>query len=380
MGKGYLEQPCHNRGVMRIPIRPNVRLMEPYSPGKPISEVKRELGLEHVVKLASNENPFGPSPLAMQAVKRAAADMHLYPDGAAYELREAISRKFGLPHAQLLVGNGSDELIHLLGLVLLGSPEDQIVVGDPSFVRYDAAAQLAPCELVKVPLDRCQVHDLSAMRRTVTERTKMVFIANPNNPTGTIVRTPDLESFLRDLPEHVTTILDEAYFEFAEDVPDYPNSVDLVRAGRNVVGLRTFSKAYGLAGIRVGYGFAPAEIVDAVNRAREPFDVNSLAQAAAVAALEDADHVKRTVDNNRKGAASIADAIEAAGGRAYPTYANFVFADLGKPAAPVFEALLRKGVIVRCCDAMGCPTCLRITVGTEEENEIFAEALRSVTA
>jgi histidinol-phosphate aminotransferase len=365
---------------MRIPIRPNVRIMEPYSPGKPISEVKRELGLERVVKLASNENPFGPSPLAVAAVKQAAGEMHLYPDGAAYDLREAISKKFGLPHSQLLVGNGSDELIHLLGLVLLGSPEDRAVVGDPSFVRYDAAAQLAPCELVKVPLDSTQTHDLTAMRKAVTEHTKMVFVANPNNPTGTIVTKRDLDAFIADLPDDVTTILDEAYIEFAADAPEFPDSVEYVREGKNVVGLRTFSKVYGLAGIRMGYGFAPAEIVDAVNRAREPFDVNSLAQAAAIAALGDDEHVRRTVANNRKGIARITEVLQSVGAKAYPTYANFVFADMGKPAASVFDALLRKGVIVRCCDSMGCPNCLRITVGTEEENEIFAEALRSVSA
>jgi histidinol-phosphate aminotransferase len=365
---------------MRIPIRPNVRLMEPYSPGKPISEVKRELGLDRVIKLASNENPFGPSPKAMAAVREAASQMHLYPDGAAYELKRAIAAKFGVSASQLIVGNGSDELIHLLGLVLLGAEKDEMVVGDPSFVRYDAAAQLAPCKLIKVPLDKTYTHDLTAMRKAVTEHTKIVFIANPNNPTGTVVKKPDLDEFLKDLPAQVVTVLDEAYYEFAADLPDFPNSVDYIREGKNVVGLRTFSKIYGLAGIRVGYGFAPEEMVDGINRAREPFDVNSLAQVAAIAALDDDEHLRRTVENNRKGVKRIADAIEAAGGKAYPTYANFVFADLGKPAAPVFHALLGKGVIVRCCDSMGQPSCLRITIGTEEENEIFAEAYRSVSA
>jgi histidinol-phosphate aminotransferase len=354
--------------------------MEPYSPGKPISEVKRELGLDRVIKLASNENPFGPSPKAVAAVQKAATEMHLYPDGAAYDLRQAISKRFGVKPSQLLVGNGSDELIHLLGLVLLGNEADEMIVGDPSFVRYDAAAQLAPCKLVKVPLDKTYTHDLTAMRKAVTENTKIVFIANPNNPTGTVVTKKDVDAFLADLPQQTTTVLDEAYYEFAAELPDFPNSVDYVAAGKNVVGLRTFSKIYGLAGIRVGYGFAPEELVDGVNRAREPFDVNSLAQAAAIAALDDDDHLKKTVENNRKGAERISKAIEAAGGKAYPTYANFVFADLGKPAVPVFQALLRKGVIVRCCDSMGQPTCLRITVGTAEENQMFEEAFRSVSA
>jgi len=365
---------------MGLRIRPNVRRMEPYSPGKPVSEVKRELGLESVVKLASNENPLGPSPKAVEAVRRAAESMHVYPDGSAYELRQALASRFGLSGKQILLGNGSDELIHLLGLVFLGSPEDEMVVGDPSFVRYDAAAHLADCKLVKVPLDGDLVHDLRAMARAITPRTKIVFVANPNNPTGTIVRKAEVDAFLNDLPEGVLLVLDEAYYEFAADVPDFPNSLDYLREGRPVVGLRTFSKAYGLAGIRIGYGFAPEEVVDAVDRAREPFDVNSLAQAAAVAALEDDAHVARTVANNRVGAARIAEALRQAGARVFPTYANFVYADLGRPAQPVFDALLRQGVIVRTATTMGSPTGLRVSVGTPDEVDRFVEAFRKVVA
>jgi histidinol-phosphate aminotransferase len=363
---------------MRPPIRPNVLRMQPYSPGKPIEEVKRELGLERVVKLASNENPLGPSPRAVEAVRAAASAMHLYPDGAAYDLRQAIARKFAVTPDHILLGNGSDELIHLLGLVFLDSPEDQVVVGDPSFVRYDAAAHLAPCELVKVPLDNAYAHDLPAMARAVTDRTKLVFIANPNNPTGTIVLRSELERFLNDLPEHVTLVLDEAYFEFAAPVPDYPNSLDYVRERRNVIGLRTFSKSYGLAGIRVGFGFASREVVDAFDRAREPFDVNSLAQVAAVAALDDEDHLQRTLKNNRRGMRRIADALAASGAQVCESYANFVFADLGRPARPVFEAMLRRGVIVRSGEGMGCPTCIRVSIGTEEEVELFVQAFEAI--
>jgi histidinol-phosphate aminotransferase len=361
-------------------IRPNVLKMHPYSPGKPISEVKRELGLDRVIKLASNENPYGPSPKALEAVSKAAAEMHVYPDGAAFELRQALSAKFEIDPSGILLGNGSDELIHLLGLILLDSPEDEVVVGDPSFVRYDAAAHLAPCRLVKVPLDADLRHDLPAMARATTDRTKLLFIANPNNPTGTLVRRSEVDALLADLPPTTVVVLDEAYFEFAAHESDYPNSADYVRAGQPVVGLRTFSKAYGLAGIRLGYGFAPGAIVDAVDRAREPFDVNSLAQAAGIAALQDDEYVRQTVTRNRRGLKRIAEAFRQAGARPYESYANFVFADLGRPARPVFQALLQRGIIVRSGEVLGMPHALRVSVGTEDEVEAFCEAFAEVTA
>jgi len=352
--------------------------MTPYSPGKPISEVKRELGLDTVVKLASNENPLGPSPKAISAVEAAAKDMHLYPDGAAFDLRAAISRKFGLPGDQIVMGNGSDELIHFLGLLLLGSPEDEVIVGDPSFVRYDSAADLAPATLVKVPLDSNQRHDLTAMAARASVHTKLIFIANPNNPTGTIVRKPELDSFLKDLPAQVTVVLDEAYFEFAADVPGYPNSVEYVKDGQPVVGLRTFSKAYGLAGIRIGYAFAPADIADGLERAREPFNVNSLAQVAAIAALSDEDHVRRTVENNRLGMERMVTCLHEHGAKTWESFGNFVYADLGRPSAPVYQSLLKEGIIIRSGDVFGAPNCARITVGTEAEVNAFIEALNKV--
>lgn len=359
-------------------VRPNVRQMQPYSPGKPIEEVQRELGLSEVVKLASNENPLGPSPKAVAAVEATARKMHLYPDAAAHDLNAAIAAKLEVPRNQVILGNGSDEIIHLLGLVLIHSPEDEIVVGDPSFVRYDAAAHLAPCRLVKVALDGDERHDLSAMARAVTEHTRIVFIANPNNPTGTIVRKPEVDAFLNDLPAHVLTVLDEAYFEFAAHLSDYPSAANYVREGRNVFGMRTFSKAYGLAGLRLGYGFGPAEIVDGMHRAREPFNVNLLAQAAGVAALDDEEHLRLTVENNAAGLARLSDALRRVGAKPCESFANFVFADLGRPARPVFQALLERGIIVRSGDVLGKPNCLRVSVGTEEEMDRFVEALESV--
>lgn len=352
--------------------------MTPYSPGKPVEEVKRELGLDRVVKLASNENPLGPSPKAVAAVQEAATRMHIYPDGSAHNLRAALSAKFGVDPKQILVGNGSDELIHLLGLVLLDE-DSEMLMGDPSFSRYDAAAHLAPAKLVKVPLDAEYRHDLPAMAKAVTEKTKLVWIANPNNPTGTVVRDKEFSQFLHDIPVDTIVVLDEAYYEFAAGVEDFPNSIEYIQAGwPNVVGLRTFSKAYGLAGIRVGYGFASPVVADAIERAREPFDVNSLAQVAAIAALEDDEHIQKTVELNRRGLETLRQAFTEVGAKPLESYANFMYADLGQPARPIFDALLRRGVITRPGDVLGNPTCLRVSVGTDEEMAIFVKELKEV--
>lgn len=361
-------------------IRTNVLQMEPYSPGKPIAEVRRELGLDRIIKLASNENPLGPSPKAIAAVQQAALSMHAYPDAAAFDVKAALSSHYGIDSDHIFLGNGSDELIHMLGAIFLGSATDEVVVGDPSFVRYDAAAHLAPAKLIKVPLDADYRHDLPAMARAVTAQTKLVFIANPNNPTGTIVRKEELESFLNDLPSETVTVLDEAYFEFAREAEGYPNSVDLLHGGANVIGLRTFSKTFGLAGIRLGYGFASPAIVNAFDRAREPFNVNSLAQVAAIAALGDQDHIRATVENNRKGLDRISKALEGHGAKVCESYANFVFADFGQPAGPIFSALLKRGVIIRSGEVFGTPTCVRVSVGSDEEIDVFVKELEAVMA
>ncbi len=363
---------------MSARIRPNVLRMQPYLPGKPIEEVKRELGLDRIVKLASNENPFGPSPKAIAAVQAAAERMHIYPDGAAFELKSAAAAKFGLPIESIMVGNGSDELIHLLGLILLGTESDEMIVGDPSFSRYDAAAHLVPCQLIKVPLDRHYRHDLTAMAKAVTDNTKLIFIANPNNPTGTIVRKSELDKFLSEIPQDIVVVLDEAYFEFASHLEEYPDGIDYVKQGRNIVSLRTFSKAHGLAGIRVGLGFTTPEINDAINRAREPFNVNCLAQVAGVAALSDDEHVAKTVANNQKGLDRLAAAFRSVGATPIESFANFACADFGRPAGPIFKALLQLGVITRSGEGLSMPTCLRVSVGTEEEMEIFEAALQKV--
>ncbi len=366
--------------MAEIPFRSNVLKMSPYSPGKPIDEVKRELGLTRVIKLASNENPLGPSPLAVAAVRAAADQIHLYPDGSAFLLRDALSKRYDLPTAQIVVGNGSDEIIHLLGQILLGTADDEIIVGHPSFVRYDAAAGLADCKLVRVPLAHDMRIDLAAIALAVTTNTKLIFIANPNNPTGTIVTESELDALMALVPSSVVVVVDEAYFEFADGTPGFPNSLDYVRRYPNVVGMRTFSKTYGLAGIRVGYAFVSEPISDAIERAREPFNVNCLAQVAAIAALSDINHLQQTVDLNRRGLERMHQAFLDLGTVPFRSYANFIMADLGRPARSVFQALLERGVITRSGDVLGLPNCLRVSVGNDEEVGIFIEELKSILA
>lgn len=363
---------------MSSPVRPNVQGLRPYVPGKPIEEVRRELGLERIVKLASNENPWGPSPLAIEAVKKAAEQMHYYPDGASFELKQAISEFYGVPVERIVAGNGSEDLIALLGATLLEGPEDEVIMAHPSFARYETAALMAPAKLIKVPVDDQQRHDLAAMAREFTPRTKLVFVANPNNPTGTVVNNRELESFMNDLPEGTTLVLDEAYHQFAEGFTSEYVSSQAYLDRDNVCGLRTLSKAYGIAGIRVGFGFFPEWLVAGLERTRAPFNVSSLAQAAGIAALKDAEHLQRTLMGTRKAIARLTEIFERLGAKVVPSFANFVWADLGRPARPVYDALLAKGVIVRPGDFLGNPNALRVSVGTEEELDVFEEAIVSI--
>lgn len=362
---------------MPTPIRKNVLDIKPYVPGKPIEEVKRELGLEKIIKLASNENPLGPSPRAVEAVRTAASDLNLYPDAAGFRLKSALSDTFGVAQNQIMLGNGSDEIIHFLGAVLL-DPGTNMVVADPTFVRYNASAQLEGVELRKIPLNEEYKHDLPAMSAACDDNTRLVYIANPHNPTGTVIDKFDLDNFLADLPETTLAVLDEAYFEFAEHLPNNPNGVDLVNQGKNVVALRTFSKTYGLAGIRIGYGFGPAPIVDAVERAREPFNTNLLAQEAAIAALADRDHLERTKTINQQGLDRIAAKCKELGFETIPSHANFICIDVRRPASRVFDALLHKGIIVRAGEPLGLPTFIRVSIGTPDEVTAFLCAFEAV--
>jgi histidinol-phosphate aminotransferase len=363
--------------MSEVKVTENIARLVPYRPGKPIEEVERELGITGIIKLASNENSLGPSPKAIEAVHRLAAKMHVYPDANCFALRQALARRLNVGEDALVFGNGSDDVIHLLGITFL-RPGDEVIQAHPSFVRYQAAAILndAACHLV--PLTADWVHDLGAMADRVNAKTRLVFIANPNNPTGTIVTRSALERFLDRLPERVITVVDEAYFEYAASDPQYPDSMEYVREGRNVVALRTFSKAYGLAGHRIGYGAMRPDVAEWLNRTREPFNVNYMAQAAATAALDDGDHVACTVAMNEAGKAAFYAAFGELNLPFVPTYGNFVWIDLQRDSRELFDRLLRKGVITRTGDVFGAPNFLRVTIGTAEENAKFLSALRDV--
>jgi histidinol-phosphate aminotransferase len=355
--------------------RAHVLRLRPYVPGKPIEEVEREYGIRNAVKLASNENSLGPSPLAVEAIRTAAAEVGLYPDGSSYALTRELAQHWGVAPENLILGNGSDELIHYIGVAFL-RPGDELLTAHPSFVRYESAAILNQAECVAVPL-RDYRYDLAAMAERLSPRTRLVFIANPNNPTGTMVTRAELERFLDAVPSQAVVVMDEAYYEYVESA-DYPQCWEYVKEGRNLIILRTFSKIYALAGLRVGYGMARPDLIHVLHQVREPFNVNLIAQAAARASLRDPGQVTRSRDLNRAGKAYLTDQLTRLGLQVAPSEANFLLVDLGRPGQTVFEALLRRGVIIRTLDIYGLPSHVRVTIGTQEEIERFVRELRSV--
>lgn len=352
--------------------------IKPYVPGKPIEEVQRELGIKDVIKLASNENPLGPSPDAVMALREAVEKVYLYPDGNCYYLKEALAAKLEVSADQLIIGNGTDEILKMLAEAFV-NPGEEIVVADPTFSEYEFAAQVMGGRAIKVPC-RDFRHDLEAMAAAITDRTRLIFVCNPNNPTGTIVEQQELDAFLAKVPPHILVVLDEAYNEYVTS-PAYPDSLGYVRAGQpNIIVLRTFSKIYGLAGLRVGYGISHPEIIKALNRVREPFNVNFLAQVAAIAALKDEYHVAKSKEVNTEGKEFLYQQLQALGLKYVPTESNFIFVDIGRDSREVFEKLLKKGVIVRTGDIFGYPSFLRITIGTRRQNQRLIDALREVLA
>ena len=354
-----------------------VRSLTPYSPGKPIEELERELGIRGSIKLASNENPLGPSPRALAALAAALADVHRYPDGSSFHLTQRLAARHGVAPEDILVGNGSNELLELVVRSFLRAG-DEAVMADQAFVIYRLIVQAAGGVPRSVPL-RDFTHDLPAMVRAVGPRTRVVFLGNPNNPTGTIFRRPAWEAFLAAMPDHVVVVADDAYAEYVAD-DDYPDTIRVRGDGKvPVVTLRTFSKLYGLAGLRVGYAVAPPAVIDVLGRVRQPFSVNSLAQVAACAALDDDDHVRRTLATNRAGMAYLTAAFDRLGLAHVPSAANFILVHVGDGGA-VYQALLRRGVIVRPMDVYGFPAHVRVTVGLPEENARFVDALGQVLA
>jgi histidinol-phosphate aminotransferase len=345
----------------------------PYEPGKPIEEVERELTVHDAIKLASNENPLPPSDRVQKAIMSALHTLNRYPDGSGFYLRQALAKKHGVMPDQVVLGNGSNELIELLVRSFL-RPGDEAVVPHPSFVVYPMIVQAAGGVRVMVMLKDFRL-DLEAMARAITPMTKVVFIANPNNPSATIVTRDEVEHFMARVPERTIVVFDEAYIEFAMG-PDFPDTLAQVKQGRKVVVLRTFSKATSLAGLRVGYGVADADAIALMNRIRQPFNVNSLAQAAALAALDDDAHVLECVRMIEAGRHFLYDEFKRLGLSYVPSRANFILVDAGRSAADIYQKLLHHGVIVRPMTPFGLETALRITVGTPEENRKLVKALR----
>ncbi len=355
-------------------VNPSVLTQPVYEPGKPIEDVARELGLDPatIIKLASNENPFGPSPRAKAAAIRALDQGELYPDGGCVRLRARLAQTHGLDANQFVVGNGSNELIELLGHVFL-RPGDEVVMGNPAFAVYKLVTLLFGAKPVEVPLVDHK-HDLAALAAAVTRRTKLIFVPSPNNPTGTANTEAELLAFVRGLPEHVVFVFDEAYAEFLDNPPDLR---PLIREGRKVVCLRTFSKIYGLASLRVGYGYASPELASLLNRVRQPFNVNALGQAAALAALDDGEFVEKCRRENRAGLTQLESGLQALGLETVPSVANFLLVKVGD-GARVFADLQKQGVIVRPMRPYGMPEWLRFTVGTPTQNERLLATLTGV--
>jgi histidinol-phosphate aminotransferase len=360
---------------MNLKAPDHILAIPPYVPGKPVEELERERGIRHSIKLASNENPLGPSPMALDALRQALASVHRYPDSAGFELTRKLAARLRLEPGQIVLGNGSDDVIAMLARSFL-QPGDEVLMPSPSFQMYEIEARAAAAVPVEVPLKDFRT-DLWAMAARLTPRTRMVFVNTPHNPTGSLVTRSELEAFMGVLPEHVLLVLDEAYIEFVRD-PAGPDSLDYVKAGRPVVGLRTFSKAYGLAGLRIGYGLMAAEVAGVLNRVRQPFNVSLPAQAAAAAALEDAEFLRDTLRVVHQGVDYLHAALTELGLECRPTQSNFLMFRVPGDARRVFEGLLDRGVIVRPLASYGYPDRLRVSVGRPEENRRFIQALEEV--
>ncbi len=356
-------------------VRPSVKRITPYSPGKSSDEVTRELGIAEITKLASNENPLGPSPKAVEAICAAAAGVGVYPDPLCTELTNLLARHLGVLPDNILIGRGSDEILHMLGLAFVAEG-DNVVYSQFPFAMYPITACLQAATMTEVPAWGFD-HDLDAIARAITDRTRLVFIGNPCNPTGTIVSAEQVDLFMSRVPETAVVVFDEAYFEYVDD-PDYPDSLAYVRRGRKVAVLRTFSKVYALAGLRIGYGICGRAVADALKQVREPFNVASLAQVAAIASLNDADQLARSRKMVFDGKAYLYEQFEQMGLQYVPTQANFVLVDTGVDSRAVFDGLMRRGVTVRTGDIFGLQNWIRVTIGTREQNERFIAALGSV--
>jgi histidinol-phosphate aminotransferase len=358
-------------------IKPNPFIGDliPYVPGKPVEELERELGIKNAVKIASNENPLGPSPLAEKAVKEAVHSLNRYPDGDAFYLKEKLSSKLGINPETLIFGNGSNDVIDIAARTYM-QPGDEAIFGEYAFIVYPIVTQAVGATSVISPMPD-YVHDLRDMHSRITEKTRIIFIANPNNPTGTMVKRDEFEWFIENVPGDILVLVDEAYFEYVDN-KDYPNSLEYQSSGKSIITVRTFSKIYGLAGLRLGYGIAPEEIISNMQQVRQPFNSNSLSQVGALAAIDDTEHIEKTKKVNSEGLIYVTKELKKLDIPCTPSYTNFVLIDLGYDPMPVYNLLLKEGVIVRPVMGYGLKTHLRVSIGLAEENEKFIRGITKV--
>ncbi|MCB4791399.1 MAG: histidinol-phosphate transaminase [Elusimicrobia bacterium] len=361
-------------------VRPCCRAFQPYVAGKPIEEIKRELGLKSVIKMASNENPLGPSKKAIGLIKKLANKVFYYPDSNSWALKQAISNKFAVNTQNIILGSGSDELIELIAKTFL-SPGDDVIASEHAFIRYKMAGDLMNCRVINVPM-RQYTHDLSKMAQAITSKTKIVFVANPNNPTGTCNNENEIKEFLKSVSEKPSAplvVFDEAYYEYAKIQRDYPDTLKLLTSYPNIIILRTFSKIYGLAGLRVGYGFASKEIVDYLDRVRPPFNVNMIAQEAAAVSLTDKEQVNKSIKLVQEGKKYLYKELAKLNIDFIPSCTNFILMDVSPNLGQnVFQKLLKKGIIVRAMNEYEYPNHIRVTIDLPRNNRLFTKALKNV--
>jgi histidinol-phosphate aminotransferase len=357
---------------MKICVPDYILSIKPYTPGKPLEELEREYGIDDSIKLASNENPIGPSPMAVAAIKESTKKLNRYPDGSGHDLIRNISNHIGFSPQHIVLGNGSDEIIGMLAFAML-QPGDEVILPVPSFLMYEIMVRGAGATPVFTPLISLSI-DLEEIEKRITSKTRMIFLCNPNNPTGTVIFKNDFENFIQKIPSGVIVVMDEAYIEFVRD-RHCVKSFEYLNNRTPLVTLRTFSKVYGLAGLRIGYGVMPVEIADILNRIRLPFNTNSLAQAGAAAALEDRNFLEKVISLVHEGLDFLYDGLDAIGIPYFPTQTNFFLIDVGKDADKIYEDMLRQGVIVRSMKSYGYPNYIRINVGLYEENARFLIAL-----
>ena len=363
-------------------IPPHIRSMGRYVPGKTVRQAEAESGVRSI-KLASNENPYGPSPLAVEAIQRAAAEVNWYPDADSAELRIAIAERHGVPADHVLIAAGSSSLLHMMARMML-APGLNAITSECSFISYPLVTQAAGATLVKVPM-RDYGYDLDGILAAIDENTRLVFLANPNNPTGSFAPVAEIERFLDRVPKHVMVVLDEAYSDFAEFFAaergvEYSRGIEYVREGRNVIVLRTFSKAQGLAGLRLGYGIAHPDLIQYLIRVKVVFSVSAIAEAAGLAAIRDTEHIQKTVRNNALGTKFLTEKLTEMGLKVLPTWANFVYVDVAEDCVAVAKRLQSEGVIIRPLAGWGAKTAIRVTIGKREENEQFVAAMKKVVS